>query len=519
MLRSYLSEENILTYLINITTIENLHYTEPERTFIVTSVYKEKCINVVEKDIVDVDDATKKNCFRLVVMMFDPPTIDRMYEAFGGSKNIDVAWIYKCLFNACRFGTSVENIDHVIKKFNIDVEKCITATDETLLHMASTHCTDLSIIQYFVQNYPQLINKTNKDGFTCLSSACKFNLNPAIVEFLIEKVKMDPMHKTTDAAENTCIGLACYGYGKPNYKVVSYFLENTAYPIDFFSMPLAEETLDNLLKSTKNYQRVIELAISGLGRNAISFSGVYHYLVKKLPKIALSSELLEAYSIKNPYDDNFHDFFESLNLIPCTVPLELKDYRNEYKFSDKKQQDDSDNDSEEQEDKNDDDSEEDGVVDCRKKSEFLFMVIREKLIDGEKKEVKESYFGDRKVVYSAIPPFREALKKTDGDLDDDDKIEIKINLIPRIMNMYITACSSKKIDIGKIGKPENFSSFLELLDGYPIIGIRLHSIEKEIVEYMIQHKIVPGSYIRDFAKKYELKHMCVYIHNFDVENE
>lgn len=52
--------------------------------------------------------------------------------------------------------------------------------------------------------------------------------------------------------------------------------------------------------------------------------------------------------------------------------------------------------------------------------------------------------------------------------------------------------------------------------GNPITGISMHSLEQDIVKYMILNKIVPDGYIDEFAKKFELKHMCVYIHNFNL---
>lgn len=174
----------------------------------------------------------------------DPLTIDRMYDMFFGHTKFNKFFIQDCLSAACRFNAKIQNIDHTIAKFQIDVGQCIDQSGQTLLHIACSHGRDLSIVSYLIKKYPRLITIIDREGNSCLSTACWYNTNPEIADFLIKKIKMDPTHKVFNSSD--CVSLT-----RKNVAMAAYFIEETQLNCFSLCYYLTETLISNLLMATK----------------------------------------------------------------------------------------------------------------------------------------------------------------------------------------------------------------------------------------------------------------------------
>lgn len=125
---------------------------------------------------------------------------------------------------------NLETIIHLIETFAIDVNY-INDLGNNCLMSACMFNVDFEVIEYLIEKSKVKIdiNHTNNDGNTCLLLACQFNTNLKVIEYLINVhmriIKTNTKNFINNMINNyggTCLTVACWK--NTNLKIIEYLI-------------------------------------------------------------------------------------------------------------------------------------------------------------------------------------------------------------------------------------------------------------------------------------------------------
>jgi len=551
-----LSDDDIWNYLLSVNAVTSVKYNTIEKE-VLLKLYHED-YKFVETNFNRIDHITKIHCFNVAIVLMNQPMIDKLLNLLKPfyNKMDNTEWIE----TTCRgISGCSSDIEYILQRLNVKIaEYACPRTGRTILHIICQNCIDVNILSYFTKTYKQLLDVLDNDGNSCLSLASAHGKNVEVIKFLVEEKQMDPFH--IDYKGVSCVKKAMIF--NTNSDICVYMMEKSNYFVQWNDIIMDNSIVNKILKCND----LSKIFASLMSQKKTSIFG---WLIANLPKIVIPVKIRKLFNINaNPYNEMFCDFIKSVEHLKYLIPLELCEYdhedskynnnmvidsenngadksdgENDGDYSDNcddenddlpplNNEDDCvegelrDNETKLNSDQNDDLTSE-PIIDFRKKTELLFKV------GGEE------YYGHCEAIFRVIDPFRQFCNQyqkpseiissvsvpsdtisTSVQPDENkDCIEININASPNIINMYIAACIGSDIDFKKIKGLDDFKSMLELLDRYRILHIQFHTLEHDIVKWMQTKQVVPDDYMRGLSKRYKLKHMCVYIHNFDLRHD
>jgi hypothetical protein len=113
----------------------------------------------------------------------------------------------------------------------------------------------------------------------------------------------------------------------------------------------------------------------------------------------------------------------------------------------------------------------------------------------------ECYYGIRSIAYESMLIFSDYANY----INFKDTVELNIDVPKYIMNMYVLSLHVNRINFNDI-KPCDIESFIHLVDKYSTTFLSINSIENDVVKFYSKHGIKPSDCIKNVWKRYKLKY-------------
>jgi hypothetical protein len=369
---------------------------------------------------------------------------------------------YNLLLAACSWNSNVNVIKYLIEDKKMDTTACNKHGYNCLL--LSCVNENLEIIKYLIEDIRMDSDYLDNNDDNCLLIASHHNTNFDVIKYLIEDVKIDTNH-WNNYNYNCLISAFC---NNENIEIVKYLIEKTTAYIALNITPY------NKFKSvvpfiTHNYER-----FNVLFEKAINEYGSLRIITDVVPIInplMLNKKMCEECKIA-PFDDKYSNFVINTDKLECKLPVAI-----DTKTLDNKKKRSRIN------------------IDFSGKVDFLFV------------HNNISYYGHKKVVYDAIRILNDS-----NNYDFAEPIILTTPVPKYIVNLYIDSCYNGIFDVNEI-KNDNFFQFLNFVDQYETKYVSIPLLEKELIMYMNDNKIIPNDYLKNICKKYQLKYLHLYIND------
>ncbi len=377
------------------------------------------------------------------------------------------------------------------------------------LHIACWGNENLKVIQYLIEEKHMDINLLNGTGKNALYIACQYNSNLEIIKYLIEGCSMNPGFISKNINPTNCVTIGCNC--NENDLIIKYLIESTDGPISVYNCN-DYNRFEIIAKNIFNYKRLNDYMKicfdlfykdnnNNKDTNIIAILG-YNDIVKNLNPLTLEPHLrydLKSEKIKDLYKESWKYFIECVDQLKFIVPFSFDhDVTEKYIEIDRI---DSINDKNVEEEKvySVEDNKDDGTDDCNKTSESDDILFSHNKI---------LYRGSRKIIYPIIDLFE------DIDMYDlDEPMVLSAPLPEYIMKMYIQSSIDLNFDFDKV-LPLDLIKFLNFIDQYPtkVLSLSLKVIQKNLVKYLIKHRINICPTLMDLCDKYKLKDLYLLNH-------
>jgi hypothetical protein len=395
------------------------------------------------------------------------------------------------------FSKSTDIIDLLLKEFEIDPVTYVDEWNNTLLMIALNYTTDIDIIKYMINGLKINPHHLGRNFANCLHVACRYNTNLEIIKYLMNDVKVDAM--LLDNKGNNCLFEACRE--NDNIEVIKYLIELNIYDIDSKNNNGANIFVDSTFSNIINYiaiKYIVEKTdvqmdlkrmkfityntllplITGNHKrlNVLLKKGILMYgfknlipFIKTLNPLSIYSEMIRLdVGISDPFDLKYQKFKELVDKLESPVSIQIKQSDmvcHENQIS-------SDSTSNYQ--------------------EILF-------VHNNKK-----YFGNKDIVYKSIILLNDVHFE-----QNEETIVLSIDVPEYVMDLYVESCYCTYFMIHRL-LPEDFVSFIKLIDQYPTTTISIDRNEPLIVLYMMKNNIKKCDYLDNVFQRYCLKLCYMY---------
>ncbi len=290
--------------------------------------------------------------------------------------------------------------------------------------------------------------------------ACAYNKNIDIIKYLIEEKKMN-IHFKND--QINILFKACVH--NSNLNVIKYLFEICDVSDLNFKNFRNVIKIKKIAKIIHNYQKLNDFLSVQFHTNVNLFEDV----VSEINPMLLNEYLRNKINV-DPYNLKWNVFIKNVDNIKFPIPILFN------------------------------------------KMKIISHIQSIKLDDYDKELLfchnDFKYYGSRKIVYGMIHLFE------DIDMFDLNEPMVLSAPLPRyLIHMYIQSCVDLEFDLEMI-YAEDLIQFLNFIDQYPTKMLSMESIEKSLVSYLNNNKIEIeiDSEILNLCRKYQLKHLYLYIH-------
>lgn len=373
-----------------------------------------------------------------------------------------------CLIMACWKNTNLDIIKYLIETQKINTT-CVDNSGDNCLSFACWKNTNLRLIKYLIEERKMNIHHTNRDNHNCLSLACMGNANPEIVEYLTENCKMALDH--VNRYGNNCWTVA-FGYNH-NTQIMKYLLNTyNLYVLQHLQLNRICFDRFKLMLNIASDHCVLfnELLIKGIDHYKCGFKIIISAITNYNPLI-LSKKVIDRFKIPDPYKYDFNTFMNYVNKL--TIPIEYPANLCPFKTLEKK--------------------------------ECIDFANMELLFEHNGKQ----FFGNRNIVYKSIQLLNDLV-----DLCSMNECVVLSGKLPdHIINHYIESCYyDNSFDVNIINE-DDFMEFIMFIDKYPTTSLSIDTLETQLVDYAIKHRINCDSLMTNICTRYKLKKMVIYMHN------
>lgn len=383
---------------------------------------------------------------------------------------------------------SVEVVRYLIEDLNQDPKKIDGVGNNSFMLACEKNSGALNVIKYLRNKIGDGLHHSNYDNCNAFDLACKKNENIEVIKYLINEMNINEKY------HNSCIMNAAVF--NPNHSVAKYMIEKTN--IQFNSYEIASnlknyDDMNNLVTELSNgthYKRFNNLLVGLIDYipsklnlknvNPLMIDGYnFERIIEKnilMPNNILASINKLKESSNNVYDAMmncipYHEFKDMVALlnhdlkIPWSKSYDMK--RTIY------------------------------FVDHGQQSQKLFTV-------GD-----QSYYGDRSIIYHTMILFKDVPLDNAGD--GDVVPELSVYLPRYLVSMYLQSCYDGSILLECIRSNDDMIQFLRFIDQYPTINVSIQLLEKQIVQFMLEKKVVISQYVIEICEKYRLRYMYMMI--------
>ena len=395
------------------------------------------------------------------------------------------------------FSKSIEIIDLLIKEFKIDPVTYVDDHNDTLLIKACSHNTNIDVVKHMIDVLKINPHHLGKYLANCLHPTCRKNTNINIIKYLINDVKVDVTN--LDSVGDNCLIEACRQ--NKNDEIVKYLIELKIFDIkccdsdgdniftnstfgkqsDYITTKYIVEKTDvgmNLKKvSLEDYKNILPIITGNYKRlNVLLNRGIDAYGIDALIPVIKTLNPLSIYSeetrceadFEDPFELDYQEFKGHVDKLESPVSIKIKQtdmVRHQNQIS----------------------------IDFTNQQEILFEH------NGKK------YFGNKNIVYKSIILLNDVLLEK-----NDEPIVLSIDVPEYLINLYIQSCYCEYFMIQKL-LPEDFVSFIKLIDQYPTTTVSVDRIEPLIVLYMMKNNIKKSDYLDSVVQRYSLKMIYMYL--------
>lgn len=394
------------------------------------------------------------------------------------------------------FSKSIDIIDLLIKEFKIDPVTYVDKYNDTLLIFACLYNTDINIIKYMVNGLKINPHHLGRYLANCLHTACRNNTNLDIIKYLINDVKVDAT--LIDNEGDNCLLGACRE--NKNIEVIKYLIESKIYDINgrnndgdniFTISIMIKKTNYNAAKYivertdvqmdlkvvcltaykkllpliTGNYKRLNVLLNRGI--DMYGFNELFPVIKTLNPLSIYSKETRRKADIQDLFDIEYQKFKNLVDKLESPISIKINQFN---------------------------------MVPHQNQISIDFTNQQDILFEHNNKK----YYGNKDIVYNSI-----ILLKDVHFEKNDDPIVLSIDVPEYVMNLYIQSCYFGYFLIQKL-LPEDFESFIKLIDQYPTTTISVDRIEPIIVWYMMKNNIKKSDYLDNVVRRYSLKMIYMY---------